>query len=206
MTDLPDAHADARRRPDAGRRAALGRGVHRHRDRPGPGRGDHRHRHRRRARGRDRSGRHRERVPPRRPVGHQDGHHRRGRPGRRPDQLRPVRGRGDLHVPRRGRRGRRLRADSPMAFTISDGETVDLTGLPVGASCTTAEPGSADAVQVNITPQTVDDPGHVSIRAPRRGRRRERLRQRLPAGWSRRSPATRSRTTRRSPRARSRCT
>ena len=45
---------------------------------------------------------------------------------------------------------------SPMAFTITDGETVDLTGLPVGASCTTTEPGSADAVQVDITPQTVE--------------------------------------------------
>lgn len=55
---------------------------------------------------------------------------------------------------------------SPMEVTIADGETVTLTSLPVGAECTTTEPGSADAVQINITPEQpvlIPEPGAIGV-------------------------------------------
>ena len=43
-------------------------------------------------------------------------------------------------------------AAAPMTFAINQGTTETLTGLPVGAECTTTETRTADADQVTITP------------------------------------------------------
>ena len=53
-------------------------------------------------------------------------------------------------------------AAAPMTFAINQGATETLTGLPVGAECTTTETRTADADQVTITPAqpvVVPEPG-----------------------------------------------
>ncbi|UYO95717.1 DUF5979 domain-containing protein [Microbacterium sp. M28] len=46
--------------------------------------------------------------------------------------------------------------DAPMVIEISDGETVELTGLPAGAECTVSETDTAGAVTVTTTGSTAD--------------------------------------------------
>ncbi|WP_407317697.1 DUF5979 domain-containing protein [Isoptericola halotolerans] len=49
--------------------------------------------------------------------------------------------------------------DDPMVVTIEDGETVELTGLPVNSECTVTETGTGNASSVTITVQQPgDDP------------------------------------------------
>ena len=63
-----------------------------------------------------------------------------GGPGRQPDPVRAVHGRGDLHLPRRpGLRATGTARSSPMTAELSDGETVTFTHLPAGAACTITE-------------------------------------------------------------------
>ena len=76
--------------------------------------------------------------------------------------------------------------DSPMAFTITDGETVDLTGLPVRRELHDHRTRVRRRRAGQHHPADRRDHGHVSIRAPRRGGRRERLHHRVTAVCSRR--------------------
>ncbi|WP_243225815.1 DUF5979 domain-containing protein [Microbacterium sp. CIAB417] len=48
--------------------------------------------------------------------------------------------------------------DEPMVFEISDGETVELTGLPAGAECVVSETDTAGAVTVTTSGSTADGP------------------------------------------------